>query len=304
MGEQMAEIFVGMGGWSLAAFENNFYPPNAGKEFRRLRYFSQFFDLVEVNATFYSTSFTPWNARRWIEEVSHNERFLFTVKLYQGFTHTMDATGRDVVSTHRLLEPLVVAGKLGGVVLQFAHSFVNTPDNRARLTQLSRTFKRYPLFVELRHDSWNQPEVLKFLQENGMKWINVDLPRIKRHVQLTSYIWDNVAYFRLMGRNAVGWTRGVQHRYNYFYSQQELEEIGEKIERVKPTAGKIFVVFHNDPHAHSLVNGFQLRRMVNEQETIVVPSSLAEKFPRLRELGTIQEVQPRTAPDKEASLPF
>jgi len=48
------EILIGMGGWMLPSFEGTFYPADAGKGFRKLQYYSRFFDMVEVNATFYT----------------------------------------------------------------------------------------------------------------------------------------------------------------------------------------------------------------------------------------------------------
>ncbi len=45
-------VYVGMGGWDLEPFNRLFYPPRMRKGFRKLEYYSQFFDHVEVNATF------------------------------------------------------------------------------------------------------------------------------------------------------------------------------------------------------------------------------------------------------------
>ncbi len=297
-------IYVGMGGWSLPAFDGDFYPRNVGKGFRKLEYFSTFFDMVEVNATFYTTELTPRQSSRWLAEVSHNKSFVFTAKLYQGFTHKMDATERDITAIHKLLEPLVREGKFEGLVLQFAQSFRNTEENRDHLLELSRIFKRYSLFVELRHNSWNREEAFQFLRKHGLQFINVDLPQIQQHMPFTTHAWRESAYFRLMGRNATAWDRGGQHRYHYFYSEEELEEIAGRIKQVQPKVQKTFVVFHNDPNAHSPVNGFQLRRILNNKETIVVPSNLAAKFPQLRELGAVREVDTLSQQSKEAMLPF
>ncbi len=283
----MFDILIGMGGWALPAFDGDFYPPNIGKSFRKLEYFSLFFDMVEVNATFYTTDLTPRQSSRWLVDVSHNKRFIFTVKLYQGFTHKMDATERDVTAIHKLLEPLARDAKFGGLVLQFPHSFMNTEENRAHLQELGKTFERYPLFVELRHDSWNRDEAFRFLRAHGLHVINVDLPQIKRHMPFTTHVWGDAAYFRMMGRNAKDWDRGVQYRYNYFYSQEELVDLAQRIKTVQPKAQQTFVVFHNDPNAHSQVNGFQLRRMLNRDERILAPTALIQKFPDLEQARVI-----------------
>jgi uncharacterized protein YecE (DUF72 family) len=279
-----SRVYVGMGGWALPAFDADFYPARTGKGFRKLEYLSLFFDMVEVNATFYTTELTARQSSRWLVDVSHNKWFLFTVKLFQGFTHTMNATEHDVTAIHKLLEPLVREEKLGGLVLQFPHSFVNSEQNRRHMKELSETFRRYPLFVEVRHDSWNRDETFQFLRDHKLHLVNVDLPQIKRHMPFTTQAWGDVAYFRMMGRNAKDWNRGVQFRYNYFYSQDELEDLARRIETVQPKTQRTFAVFHNDPNAHSPVNGFQLRRILNNKETMTIPSNLVAKFPQLREI--------------------
>ncbi len=279
------EILIGMGGWTLPAFEGSFYPAKTGKGFRKLAFYSRFFDMVEVNATFYTLALSAQQVRRWIADVSANRNFVFTAKLFQGFTHKRNATAGDVKSVHTMLEPLLKAGKMGGLVLQFPHSFVRSGPNEDYLRKLASTFGSFFMFVELRHDSWNHQEVFEFLRNNKLHLINVDLPGIKHHMPLTSETSDGVAYFRLMGRNSESWDRGgVQERYHYNYSPEELEDFVKRIESLQPPAQKTFVVFHNDPNANSPVNGFQMKHMIDRTKDIAVPGTLAEFSPRIKEI--------------------
>jgi len=292
----MNTIFIGMGGWELAPFNNYFYPPRPKKGFRKLQYFSQFFDCVEINATFYNTAFKPEHAKNWLEDVSANEHFVFTVKLFRGFTHTYDVTKEDILAIHRLLEPLVGADKLGGVLAQFPYSFTQLPERRQYLGRLAALFGRYRLFVEVRHDSWNTPEAFRFFSERGIHAVNVDLPGIKRHMPLTSTASGGAAYFRMMGRNALTWNypwrleqdrkHVVSDRYRYLYSEEELEQLLVLIERVRSSAETIFVVFHNDPEANSLINGFQLRHRVRQRQRVLVPQNLINAYPKLRGISS------------------
>ncbi|HEX9614707.1 MAG TPA: DUF72 domain-containing protein [Bacteroidota bacterium] len=285
-----SEILIGMGGWSLPSFDGRFYPAEQGKGFRKLEYFSRYFDLVEVNATFYTTSLSPVQARRWLVDVDQNKRFTFTVKLFQGFTHKYNATQADVKAVHALLEPLVAANKLGGLVLQFPHSFSRTREREEYLRKLAETFNSYVMFLELRHDSWNNAESLGFLKENNFRLVNTDLPAIKRHMPFTNEAWGETAYYRLMGRNEESWDEGgVQQRYKYFYSEAELRDILNRISSLKATVRKAFVVFHNDPEAHSPVNGFQLKHMADPKAVIKVPGPLMQSFPQLAEFSAVQQ---------------
>lgn len=268
-------VLIGMGGWSLPSFEGTFYPAKAGKGFRKLEYYSQFFDMVEVNATFYTLALGPQQVQRWIGEVLANAEFQFTAKLFQDFTHKRTAGAHEAKIVHEMLEPLVKSEKMGGLVLQFPHSFIHTKENREYLSRLSSMFGSFDLFLEVRHDSWNQPEIIQFLREQKFHLINVDLPAIKRHMPLTNEAWGDRAYLRLMGRNKASWDRGgVQERYKYAYSKEELEDFVKRIESLSSIAQKTFVVFHNDPNAHSAVNGFQLKHMTDTKKKIAVPESL------------------------------
>jgi uncharacterized protein YecE (DUF72 family) len=277
---------VGMGGWDLEPFHRLFYPPRPKKGFRKLEYYSQFFDSVEVNSTFYNTSLNADHARRWLDDVAVNKRFVFTVKLYRGFTHTFDATKQDVRAVKTLLEPLALAEKLGGLVIQFPSSFANTRERRLYLMQLGKVFQPYRLFVEVRHNSWNSPLMWNFFQENKMHLVNVDLPPLKNHMPLTALAWDGAAYFRMMGRNTENWYNSERgDRYHYLYSQSELERLLSLIEHVRIASHSTFVVFHNDPEANSLVNGFQVRHMIRQRQPVLVPQNLIRAFPALKEIS-------------------
>jgi len=282
-----SDVLIGMGGWTLPAFEGTFYPSKTGKGFRKLEYFSQFFDMVEVNATFYTLALGPQQVRRWLTDVSGNPGFMFTAKLFQDFTHKRTAGEHEAKIVHEMLEPLMSSNKLAGLVLQFPHSFSCTEENRKYLARLSAMFRSFVLFLEVRHDSWNKPDIFRFLQDLELHLINVDLPAIKHHMPLTNEAWNGLAYLRLMGRNAASWDRGgVQQRYNYSYTSEELQDFVKRIESLGGIAQKTFVVFHNDPNAHSAVNGFQLKHLVNPKQPIKAPEQLLKSFPVLQSFAT------------------
>jgi uncharacterized protein YecE (DUF72 family) len=279
--EDTNEVLIGMGGWELPPFNRAFYPAKPEKGFRKLEYFSRFFDLVEVNSTFYNTSLSATQAHRWLKDVGENRRFVFTVKLYRGFTHTFDATQNDALAVHRLLDPLRDVKKLGGLVIQFPSSFNKTSERQAHLVKLRTIFPEDQLFLDLRHISWNEDSFYQFCRENGFNLINVDLPRLPGHMPLNSLAWDGVAYFRMMGRNAEAWNHPhSSDRYLYRYSEEELHELVQKIKQAN--ARKTYVVFHNDRQAYSLVNGRQVENVLHPTKRLTVPVNLLAAFPHLK----------------------
>ncbi len=284
--QETDNVTIGMGGWELPPFNQYFYPRRPKKDFRKLEFYSRYFDSIEVNSTFYNTRLSSQHSRRWLEDVSANKNFMFTVKVYRGFTHTFDATNDDVKSVRRLIEPLAEAGRLGGLVMQFPHSFLNTPEHQNYIRQFSRVFYPHRLFVEVRHASWNNRSFFDFLRGNKIHLINVDMPELNQYMPFTAEAWGGVAYFRMMGRNAATWSHPeLGERYDYYYEQAELEELMQKIELLKRESNSVFVVFHNDPGANSLVNGFQLRHLLHHKPRLLVPEGLVYAFPKLKEIS-------------------
>ena len=261
-----SKIFVGMGGWEYGVFNKIFYPPKTAKGFRQLEHYCQFFDNVEANATFYNAAFTPEHAKRWLDEISGNKKFVFTVKLFRGFTHTFDATNDDVRSIRSFLEPLAESGKLGGLVMQFPYSLMNTPEHKKYIRQFSKVFYPHRIFVEVRHVSWNNRSTFEFLQENKLHYVNVDLPSMKRYMPFTTEAWDGAAYFRMMGRNkTLTGHPELDDRSVYFYDKRELGDLYSRIKHVQPVTGSIFTVFHNVADS-ALINALQLRHRFEQSE--------------------------------------
>ncbi len=278
---KMSEILIGMGGWELPPFNSVFYPTKPEKGFRKLEYFSHYFNLVEVNATFYNTSLSSTQALRWLKDVEANKKFIFTVKLYRGFTHTFDATKSDALAVHRLLDPLRNAERFGGLVIQFSSSFNKTSRRQAYLLQLRAMFPEDCLFLDLRHRSWDGESFYQFCRENGFNLVNVDLPRLPNHIPFNSFTWDGVAYFRMMGRNAETWNNPKSSdRYLYPYSEEELQDLVQRINQLK--ADRTYVVFHNDRQAFSLVNGRQVEHALHPTRRLHAPPNLLAAFPQLK----------------------
>jgi uncharacterized protein YecE (DUF72 family) len=84
-----------------------------------------------------------WASRR-------SSGFRFTAKLWKGFTHERNATAKDEKLLKDGIQPLLDAGRLGALLLQFPWSFKNEPENRNYLWQLRERFAEYPLVLGLR----------------------------------------------------------------------------------------------------------------------------------------------------------
>src|SRR6185369_9783947 len=81
--------------------------------------------------------------------------FLFTTKVPKELTHDEKMEPPALVQGAALLidslKPLVEAGRLGAVLLQFPFYFRDTPAHRDRIRRLVDAFRPLPAVVEVRH---------------------------------------------------------------------------------------------------------------------------------------------------------
>jgi len=311
--ERPREIRVGTAGWSYKDWEGIFYPPGMQRQKRHaLEFLAQCFDVVEINTSFYG-HIKPELAKLWVRKVDAvNPKFVFTAKLHRSFTHspiavmepTSAATIRPNDEDEKLaregLDALASAGKLGALLIQFPVSYKNTSLNREYLESLLRQFIEFPRVVEVRHESWNNPETLSYFTERSVAFCNIDQPLIGRSLGATEHVTSPVGYVRLHGRNYDQWFEAEKSadRYNYFYSEAELAGWKEKIERIAKKAEVTYVVANNHFEAKAGVNALQLRHMLSG-ERVKATETLLKHYP---ELKTIADPIADEASDPNLSL--
>ncbi|MGH9632721.1 MAG: DUF72 domain-containing protein [Bryobacteraceae bacterium] len=278
-------IRIGTAGWQYRDWKGIVYPNPKPRGFDELTAISTYFDTVEINSSFYGPP-RAQGAAKWVERVSNNRNFRFTAKLWQGFTHTRRTTAEDEKLFKDGVGPLVEAGRLGALLLQFPWSYRNQPENRAYLRKLLDTFADYPLVVEVRHASWTEPDVLDEFAERGIGLCNIDQPLFHRSVKPSAITTSTIGYVRLHGRNYKQWfskTTNVRERYDYLYSPEELEPWVDRVKVVSEDALDTYVVANNHNIGKAATNAFQLKAYLTGKR-IQPPRELVEHYPELRDL--------------------
>jgi len=295
-------IRVGPAGWSYADWDGIVYPRPRPRGFHEAEYLAQFFDTIEINTSFYQ----PLRAamtQLWVTRVERNPDFKFTVKLWRGFTHERHATHQDEKTFKAGLTPLVAAGRLGALLMQFPWSFKNTRESREYLGALAVQFMEYPLVVEVRHASWNQPEIFQLLANLGVGFCNIDQPVIGRSIGPSERATAAVGYVRLHGRNYEQWFSAEdrpEERYNYLYSLAELEPWADRIRQVARQTEVTYVIANNHFEGKAIVNALQLTKLISDH-AIAVPENLAMRYPELQQIAALHG-EPRTP--QQTDLPF
>lgn len=280
-------VRVGPAGWSYDDWKGIVYPSEVGRNQHALELLCQWFDTVEVNSSFYHPPVAR-HCMAWVDKVSGNPRFKFTAKLWEAFTHKRDAwPGDDAVA--RFLDgiaPLHQAGKLGAVLVQFPWSFRRTKEGRLWLGRVLDTFSAYPLAVEVRHASWDRPEMYAGLTERDVAFCGIDQPLFRNSIAPGEKVTSRVGYVRLHGRNRDNWFRenaGRNARYDYLYNEDELKPWIQRLESIRKRAQEIYAITNNHYRGQAVVNAFELQAGLGNPVRSF-PKHLFDEYPRLRGL--------------------
>ncbi|HPR87177.1 MAG TPA: DUF72 domain-containing protein [bacterium] len=289
----MPELFIGPAGWNYPDWKGVVYPPRLPRSVSELNFLAGYLDLVEVNSTFYRIP-AAHTAISWLEQVRHNPRFRFILKLWQGFTHEgRPADAAEMGSFKHLLEPLQQDSRLLTILVQFPWSCKRSGENLIVLDKIVKALAPAPCHAEFRHSSWHTPEVLTYLRDHGIGWVNIDQPVIGASLGPTRDRTSSLAYFRFHGRNYAHWFRegaGRDQRYDYHYSLKELSEWLPQIQENVEQSDKTIVIFNNHFKGQAFANCLQLLALLTDSRP-AIPEPLAAHFPELRAIGTLPPTQ-------------
>jgi len=293
------EIRVGTAGWAYKDWEGVFYPP--GMQHRKqhpLDILARCFDTVEINTSFYG-HIKPHLAKLWVRAAKAvNPDFMFTAKLHRSFTHNpiavMEPTSaasirpndEDEALAREGLEVLAGEGKLGALLIQFPVSFKNTSLNREYLEKLLRQFIEYPRVVEVRHESWDDPDTINDFMQKNVAFCNIDQPLIGRSLVPTEHVTSPVGYVRLHGRNYEQWFQAetCADRYDYLYTESELAGWKERVVRIAKKAEVTYVVTNNHFLGKAGVNALQLKNILTGRR-VKAPETLLANYPDLNQIA-------------------
>jgi len=158
----LATAYVGSSGFSYPSWRGGFYPERARpRDF--LRFYAERLPSVELNTTFHGLpdegQFLAWAAETPVD-------FRFAVKMTGRITH-----GRDLRPLATFSERVRLLGeRLGPILVQLAP---NRPRDDGLLTLLLGSLDpELPCAFELRHPSWEAPEVAAALADHGVPRVN------------------------------------------------------------------------------------------------------------------------------------
>jgi uncharacterized protein YecE (DUF72 family) len=281
------DIRVGTSGWHYpggkGTWNGPFYPATRPRGFDELRFYAERFDTVEVNTTFYRQPDASM-CQKWLDRTPAS--FLFSAKLYQKFTHPemyvkrpgvqeWDVTPGDLDEFRRGIAPLADAGRLGALLLQFPSSFHAEPHTRDYLAWLLEAFRDYPRAVELRHASWSKDRdaTASLVTAAGASLVQQDEPfqpltfgAAPTGLGGATPASGALTYIRLHGRNKAQWWEHEhpEDRYNYLYSDAELEPVSDFAKEEAALEKRVLVYFNNHFSAKAVANADILKNQLGQ----------------------------------------
>jgi uncharacterized protein YecE (DUF72 family) len=238
-------IHVGTSGWSYDHWDGVLYPPQTPARDRLGRYTQQF-DTVELNASFYrwprTATFASWRRRL-------PDGFRMSVKAPRGLTH-----GKRLYAPEVWVERMVPCwhelGPRRAVLL------VQLPPDQQRDDARLRHFLGLlppwmRVAVELRHPSWDDGAVYALLEQHGAAYCVMS----GAHLPCVLRVTADFAYARLHGPDP-------HHLYGGSYSDDDLRWWADRVREWAASGRDVFVYFNNDGHGHAVRNAWTLKHFL------------------------------------------
>jgi uncharacterized protein YecE (DUF72 family) len=176
------------------------------------------------------------------------------------------------------ITPLVEAGKLGGVLMQYPPWLIATDRAHrhramARIERDVALLDPLPVFVEFRHSSWvdgaNLERTLGFLADRGLTFVSVDAPQLAGGHVMPPVCAATTAqgYVRFHGRNQGTWharTATAADRFDYLYQPDELAEWHGPIADLSESTEKTWVMFNNCKYDYAPRNGREMAEILGD----------------------------------------
>lgn len=263
-------ILVGTAGWADAdLLASGWYPDQVRTPAERLAYYAERFPLVEVNSSYYAVP-SASTTRSWALAPHGLTMNVKAFRLLTGqptpassLPPELRAQANGAWLSHRRtpesllsqvwdqfrrsLDPLVSAGRLGTVLLQFPASITADEHGLAQVERALELCSPLPAAVEWRHASWLAPQQreasFRLLRKHDAAFVCVDMPHHSpTAMPAITEVTAPTAVVRLHGRSRA-WEGGdKRERYRYDYTATELRSWAARARSLAEEADQVHVV--------------------------------------------------------------
>ena len=235
-------IRIGTSGWTYKHWRNVFYPEGLNQRMW-LEYYSERFDTVELNASFYRIPKSNV-AEGWYRRTP--EDFRFSVKVSRLITHVRRLVDceNELDWFFSAMEPL--HAKTAVFLFQFPPSFY--PDMRLLRDFMNKLPQGNRYVYEFRNPDAYSGSVPEMLAEQNASFCIHDLAGCETPTLVTS----DLVYIRFHGHEG---------RYAGNYPDETLTEWADKIRVWKRQGKQVFAYFNNDLGGYAVRNAGTLLQL-------------------------------------------
>jgi len=246
------EIVIGTSGFSYPHWANGIFYPSGLNQDKWLEFYSQQFNAVELNVTFYKLP-TVSMAKSWDKQTP--DGFRFVVKGSRFITHVKRL--KDVKESLIMLSDnlLPLRKKIGCFLWQLPPGFKK---DAKRLADFCYELKRIKILgrvghvFEFRDESWFQDDTYAVLRDYDCCLCFADSPeKIGKEVLTADFI-----YLRF---------HGGSYFYDSNYSKGELVVWVQKVKALEGKIKTVYAFFNNDEHGYAAFNAQSLRMFLLEK---------------------------------------
>ena len=248
------DLRIGTSGFDYPEWKGVFYPPELPRNDFLAAYAGRF-STLELNFSYYGMPKAASIAA--LMDRARSPNLDFSIKAHRSLTHEIDpASYKEGAKEFRAgIGPLVRAGRLAAILLEFPFGFAYRPDERRYLERILAEFEGLPLVVEFRHRDWFNARVIEGLRKRRVGFCCLDLPRLDGLPPIADIVTSDIAYIRFHGRNGRDWWDGdARGRYDYLYSREELASWVPRVAAMAATAKRLRIYFNNHARGQAALN--------------------------------------------------
>ena len=232
----MVKISLGCAGWDYKDWVGTFYPKQLDR-YNHLEFYSNYFDIIEINSTFYNI---PKEATvvNWYNQVPSN--FKFVVKVWQKITHNLNDSDFDYLISQFFYRLSSLKEKTFAYLLQFPPWFKFTEKNIAQLIILANELPpEHKYVIELRNNSWfTEGIVSEIIDRPNFILGTTYMPGINAHYLKN----QNCYYIRLIGDRELNEFDRIQRN-----QEERINDLVRNLQLLekKPNIYEILIIVNN-----------------------------------------------------------
>lgn len=251
------DIRIGTSGYHYKHWRGPFYPAKISLN-QMLEFYSQHFDTVELNNSFYRLP-TEAAFDNWLQSTPAD--FVFAVKASRFLTHQKKLKDPESALQNLLPRASRLSTKLGPLLFQLPPRWqVNPGRLEGLLEALPRDLR---CTFEFRDLSWIQPDINKLLARFGAAFCIYELAGYQSPMTITA----DFAYVRLHGPGL--------GKYQESYSTGRLRRWSKQVEDWAKKLASVYIYFDNDQAGYAARNALELKRLVNGKNILAEKAYVA-----------------------------